>query len=129
MLLFSHRLAKHVASVHAGVRYDHRMIIPIPIDLMQSWVALARKCNPKIPDHIHEHIANAYVDMRQKTDAHQVDFSQVSPRTLMSLIRLSLAMARLRLDQVVNIADVDEALRLVKASKSSLHTRTEGTDG
>jgi len=39
-----------------------------------------------------------------------------TPRTLLGIIRLSQAMARLRFSEIVEEADVDEALRLMEES-------------
>ncbi|PWZ00443.1 putative DNA replication licensing factor [Testicularia cyperi] len=44
----------------------------------------------------------------------------ISARTLLGIIRLSQALARLRFDDSVSIHDVDEALRLLEVSKSSI---------
>src|ERR1700738_5172662 len=48
-------------------------------------------------------------------------FSHTSPRTLLAIIRMSQAVARLNFRVQVEIADVDEALRLIKAAKSTLN--------
>ena len=48
-------------------------------------------------------------------------FSHTSPRTLLAVIRMSQAIARLHFRELVEIADVDEALRLIKAAKASLN--------
>jgi DNA replication licensing factor MCM7 len=48
-------------------------------------------------------------------------FSHTSPRTLLGVLRLSQALARLRFSQQVVTEDVDEALRLIDVSKSSLY--------
>jgi DNA replication licensing factor MCM7 len=52
-----------------------------------------------------------------------------SVRTLSTLIRLSQALARLLFADIVDIADVDEAVRLMKASKKSFGVRADdGTE-
>src|SRR5271167_3597351 len=48
-------------------------------------------------------------------------FSHTSPRTLLAIIRMAQAIARLHFRELVDISDVDEALRLIKAAKSSLN--------
>ena len=47
-------------------------------------------------------------------------FSHTSPRTLLAVIRMAQAIARLHFRHIVEISDVDEALRLIKAAKASL---------
>lgn len=48
-------------------------------------------------------------------------FSHTSPRTLLGILRLAQALARLRLSDTVVMEDVDEALRLIEVSKASLY--------
>lgn len=70
-----------------------------------------------------EYIVNSYVQMRkqQKEEEAEEKFnSYVSARTLLGVLRLSQALARLRMDNVVGEGDVNEALRLMEVSKSSL---------
>jgi DNA replication licensing factor MCM7 len=55
-------------------------------------------------------------------------FSHTSPRTLLAIIRMSQAIARLHFRELVEIADVDEALRLIKAAKASLNDSTGPTN-
>jgi DNA replication licensing factor MCM7 len=51
-----------------------------------------------------------------------------SARTLLGVLRLAQALARLRFATAVLHADVDEALRLMEASKESLHDDGEDED-
>lgn len=57
--------------------------------------------------------------LENRTDIRQ--FSHTSPRTLLAVIRMAQAIARLHFRELVEIADVDEALRLIKAAKASLN--------
>ena len=45
----------------------------------------------------------------------------MSARTLLGVLRLSQALARLRFSDTVTVEDVDEALRLIDVSKASLY--------
>eukprot|EP00173_Palmaria_palmata_P001887 Plantae.Rhodophyta-Palmaria_palmata.ctg21232.p1 GENE.Plantae.Rhodophyta-Palmaria_palmata.ctg21232~~Plantae.Rhodophyta-Palmaria_palmata.ctg21232.p1 ORF type:complete len:172 (+),score=47.16 Plantae.Rhodophyta-Palmaria_palmata.ctg21232:152-667(+) len=59
--------------------------------------------------------------MRAKETEDQDDAKgYTSPRVLLSILRLGQALARLRLAKVVEKEDVDEAIRLMDASKESL---------
>ena len=49
-------------------------------------------------------------------------FTYTSARTLLGMVRLSQALARLRFADVVETSDVEEALRLMDVSKASLYT-------
>jgi DNA replication licensing factor MCM7 len=61
--------------------------------------------------------------MRQET----VD-EPVTARQLLAVVRLSMALARIRFSDVVVQEDIDEALRLVKASKASVELADQEGD-
>ena len=48
------------------------------------------------------------------------EFQYTCARTLLSVVRMGTSLARLRFSDSVEIGDVDEALRLMEISKSSL---------
>ncbi len=76
-----------------------------------------------------DYIVSSYVQMRkqQKEEEAEEKFqSYVSARTLLGVLRLSQALARLRMDDVVGQGDVDEALRLMDVSKASLYENQGG---
>ena len=54
------------------------------------------------------------------------DQTTLTARQLLSILRLSQALARLRLANTVSHEDVDEAIRLIHASKSSLDDDSSG---
>ena len=54
----------------------------------------------------------------------QTDQAVMTARQLLSILRLGQALARLRLANEIGSDDIDEALRLTKASKSSLEDDT-----
>lgn len=58
--------------------------------------------------------------MRNKEDNVYKDLQYTCARTLLSIIRMASALARLRFSDTVEIGDVEEALRLIDVSKSSL---------
>jgi DNA replication licensing factor MCM7 len=75
-------------------------------------------------------IVGAYVQKRRDADneSKKGNPTYVSARTLLGIIRLSQALARLRFSSEVNESDIREALRLVDVSRSSLETH-EHNDG
>ena len=86
-------------------------------------MAKARTFRPVVPSSVSDYMVGAYVQMRkqQKSDeASKKQFSHVTPRTLLGVVRLSQALARLRFSNEVITEDVDEALRLVDVSRASL---------
>lgn len=70
-----------------------------------------------------EYVVNSYVRLRKEAkdqDAQKKSHTYTSPRTLLGVLRLSQALARLRFADSVMQADVNEALRLMEVSKKSL---------
>ncbi|CAI4216138.1 unnamed protein product [Parascedosporium putredinis] len=97
------QLAKHVAYVHMHSRHPDvgaDAVVFTPHEV-RSYVAQARTFRPVVPTRV--------------IYAHD-------PRTLLGVVRLSQALARLRFSNEVIQDDVDEALRLLEASKQSLST-------
>ena len=115
------RLAQHVTFVHKALKHPQTEGDNEPIDmqLIKHYISFAKKHQPLVPPHVGDYLVNAYVHMRNRADE-TADFQYTCARTLLSVVRLSTALARLRFaDQVENF-DVDEALRLIEVSKSSL---------
>jgi DNA replication licensing factor MCM7 len=118
------RLAQHVTYVHMHSTHPELDFEPIEPVLMRHYIAQCRKVRPTVPAAMSEYIVGSYVQMRkqQKQDElEEKNYSYVSARTLLAVLRLSQALARLRMDEVVQQGDVDEALRLMEASKASLY--------
>lgn len=84
-------------------------------------MALARRVHPHFPRALTEYVAAAYAELRQEeADAGEGAHSYTTARTLLSVLRLASALARLRFCPEVAQSDVDEALRLMRMSKASL---------
>jgi DNA replication licensing factor MCM7 len=117
-------LAKHVTFVHMNNRHpDSDGVVFSPHEVRQ-YVAQARKFRPTVPQEVSEYMVKAYVQMRDqqgRDEKAKKQFSHTSPRTLLGVLRLSQALARLRFSEIVVQEDVDEALRLIDASKQSLY--------
>ncbi|KAN0064151.1 DNA replication licensing factor MCM7 [Thecaphora frezii] len=121
------RLAQHVTYVHmhnAHPELEHDVISPL---LMRHYIAVARQKRPTVPPAVSDYVVGAYVQLRaqhKEDELKQQSYTYTSARTLLGVIRLSQALARLRLDDQVCIADVDEALRLMDVSKASLYANS-----
>ncbi|TKA27783.1 hypothetical protein B0A50_04884 [Salinomyces thailandicus] len=119
-------LARHVTHVHIHNAHPEPQgggIIFSPNEVRQ-WVARARSYRPVVPKQISDYLVGAYVRLRQqqkRDEAGKKTFTHTSPRTLLGILRLSQALARLRFAEEVLTDDVDEALRLVEVSKASLY--------
>lgn len=73
-----------------------------------------------MPEALTDYIVSAYVEMR-KDARNNRDTTFTSPRTLLAVIRLATALARLRLADQIEKEDVNEAMRLMEMSKASLN--------
>lgn len=119
-------LARHVTYVHMHNKHPEAAegVVFSPNEVRQ-WVARARSFRPTVPKEVSDYMVGAYVRMRQqqkRDEGSKKAFTHTSPRTLLGVLRLSQALARLRFAAEVISEDIDEALRLVEVSKASLHT-------
>nr|UWK20588.1 DNA replication licensing factor [Trichoderma aurantioeffusum] len=125
------QLAKHVTFVHMNSRHpdlgtDNVVFSPHEV---RSYVAQARTYRPIVPESVSEYMIKTYVrlrDQQQRAEKKGKQFTHTTPRTLLGVVRLAQALARLRFSSQVAQDDVDEALRLVEASKDSLNTEAGG---
>jgi len=119
-------LARHVTYVHINNVHPEPQgggLIFAPNEVRQ-WVARARSFRPVVTKQVMDYLVGAYVRLRQqqkRDEASKKTFTHTSPRTLLGILRLSQALARLRFADEVITDDVDEALRLVEVSKASLY--------
>lgn len=81
-----------------------------------------------MPTAVSNYVVDSYVRLRKlsKDEEHaKTAHTYTSARTLLGILRLAQALARLRFNDAVEHADVDEALRLMEASKESLQDEEE----
>lgn len=67
---------------------------------------------------------DSYVEMRKEA-RNSTDMTFTSARNLLAVLRLSTALARLRLSSVVEKDDISEAIRLIEMSKDSINHTNE----
>ncbi len=75
-----------------------------------------------VPEDLTDYIVGAYCEMR-KDARNNKDMTFTSARTLLAILRLATALARLRLVDVVEKEDVQEAMRLMEMSKVALRIK------
>ncbi|KAI8871558.1 MCM-domain-containing protein [Ramicandelaber brevisporus] len=144
------QLAKHITHVHMTNEHPPLPFQPVDANIMRHYIARARTFTPSVTPETADYIVGAYVTLRQQYDdlekrvqqakrnvetakggmaraiAQAKDASakgavgHVTARTLLGIVRLAQAHARLRLSNLVTKADVEEALRLMTAAKQSL---------
>ena len=126
------RLAQHVTYVHMHNTHPELDFEPVEPTTMRHYIASCRRVRPIVPPAMSEYIVSSYVQQRQQQKQDEADdknYSYVSPRTLLAVLRLSQALARVRLADVVRQDDIDEALRLMDVSKASLYEHQAGRGG
>ncbi|KAI3641824.1 hypothetical protein MIR68_000093 [Amoeboaphelidium protococcarum] len=118
------KMAEHILFVHRNGHQPDIEFEPIPAEVIRQYVAQARQFVPKLPPHLMEFVVGAYVQKR--AEAHQAqqrmngNFIYTQPRTLLAILRMSQALARLRFSPEIAEADVREALRLMDEAKRSM---------
>lgn len=115
------RLAQHITYVHQHNVQPPSHFTPLDMKLMRRYIALCKTKDPVIPQSLTDYITGAYVEMRKEARNNK-DMTFTSARTLLAILRLSTALARLRLVETVEKEDVNEAMRLMEMSKDSLNT-------
>ena len=119
---FDRKLAQHITEVHMHEHeiQNEQQQSALDMRLMRRYIALCKKKTPIIPEFLTDYLVDAYIEMRReaRNNKHLATFT--SPRTLLAVLRLSTALARLRLADQVEQDDVDEAIRLIEMSKHSL---------
>ncbi|KAK4205218.1 putative DNA replication licensing factor [Triangularia verruculosa] len=120
------QLAKHVAYVHMHNKHPEldtaNGMVFSPAEV-RAYVAKARTFRPVLPQSVADYMVKTYVRLRnqhKRNEKKAQNFGHTTPRTLLGIVRLAQALARLRFSNTVVQEDVDEALRLIEASKESL---------
>lgn len=123
-------LSRHVLHVHKYRKKPENESEPLSPESMKQYIAAARSIDPVIPKDVSSYIIEAYVSLRsgdgsgpaaiRSQRAVSNDQATMTPRQLLSILRLSQALARLRFSDKVTREDVEEAIRLTHASRASL---------
>ena len=103
-----------------------------PIDplVMREYISKAREYTPVVPSDVSPYIVEAYVELRMQNSDHRglnTDQTVMTARQLLSILRLSQALARLRFSDFVAREDVDESIRLTHMSKAGLFEETNAS--
>lgn len=118
------RLAHHITFVHSHGKQPPSNVEALEMNLVRRYISLCKRKNPTIPQDLTEFIVSAYVELRRDA-RNSRDMTFTSARNLLGILRLSTALARLRLADQVEKSDVSEALRLLEMSKDSLNQTQE----
>ena len=106
---------------------------PVSPQVLREYICRARRHQPVVPPDVAPYIVEAYVSLRLqdgkqgKRSSKGNDQTAMTARQLLSILRLSQALARLRFSDLVARQDVDEAIRLTHQSKASLEDSSSTT--
>ncbi|KAI5952604.1 mcm7 [Candida jiufengensis] len=129
-------LARHVTYVHMHNKQPNFInnedgeedFEPIDSKTIREYISKARTYRPIVPKEVGDYVVQSYINMRKESHRNEGSikkFSHITPRTLLGILRLSQASARLKFSNIVTMEDVDESLRLIEVSKSSLFSDQE----
>lgn len=124
------RLARHLVALHYATP-PARAAGVVDASLLTDYISYARAhVHPELSDGAAKALVEGYVDMRRLGCGSGKRTITATPRQLESLIRLSEALARMRLCAIVGTEDVEEALRLVKVAmqQAAMDPRTGTID-
>ncbi|KMQ88562.1 dna replication licensing factor mcm7-like protein [Lasius niger] len=114
------KLAQHITYVHQHCSQPPTETEAIDMKLIRKYINLCKTKEPIVSEELTEYIVDSYVEMRKEArNSHDKTFT--SARNLLAILRLSTALARLRLSNVVDKDDIAEANRLVEMSKHSIN--------
>jgi len=141
-------LANHVCKVHTtfGKKSDKKPedgsgadsgdalslgFKPFDAHFMRAYVRKAKTYEPLLEDSLVKDVIDAYVSLRdeEKKGDHDSRKSYTTPRTLLSILRISQSHARARFSMKVERQDFEEAMRLMKSSKESVEVSAPAKRG
>ncbi|CAF2516532.1 unnamed protein product [Rotaria sp. Silwood2] len=112
------KLARHIASVHQTgcqpeIENNQHFI---DMKTLRRYIATCKKKQPLVPETLLDYVVTAYVELRKQARVSK-NMTYTSARMLLSILRLSTALARLRCGDLVSKDDIDESLRLMESSR------------
>lgn len=116
------RLAAHVAYVHMHNKQPDMSFEPLDSQTIRQYISVARTYRPTVPKDVGDYVVQSYINMRKESHRNEgliKKYVHITPRTLLGVLRLSQALARLAFTNTVTTEHVDEALRLIEVAKSS----------
>ncbi|EGR34237.1 hypothetical protein IMG5_019440 [Ichthyophthirius multifiliis] len=111
--------ANHIIYVHKYKQAPKLNFDVIDVQTIKAYVGLAKQYQPILGKELHQFLIEKYLEKR-KDQSQQQGKNYTTPRTLLGIIRLAQALAKLRFSDLVNQDDVNEALRLMEESQKSV---------
>lgn len=92
---------------------------------LRSIIAVLKNTAPVLAPDVLVKVAEAYMQMRETARQRGDRDVYVTPRTLMAILRLSQAHARIYLRPTITMQDFEEACRIIRASQESVNQRMQ----
>jgi len=105
-------ISKHVLNMHIS---EDKNGAEISQSLFKEFIAYAKSLKPKLTHEAASMITREYTQLREIKDSKQL-MSNITPRMLETLIRLSTAHAKLRLSEVVEAEDAKSSIELLRSN-------------
>ncbi|KAM9974009.1 hypothetical protein ACTFIW_007671 [Dictyostelium discoideum] len=118
-------LSEHVTYVHMHSKPPQLSFEPFDSEFIRAYVSQARKIIPPVPKDLTNYIVDSYITLRKQDSETKTPFTYTTARTLLGVLRLSQAFARLKFSQQVSQEDVEESMRLMFVSKQSIRFKNE----
>lgn len=110
------KLSDHILQLHMeAYNYGEEMIPP---DMLRKYLAYSKRITPRLTPESTERIRNFFLQLRSSSQETNAPIP-ITPRHLESLIRLSVARARVLLREEVTVEDAEAAIRLMNYSLST----------
>ncbi|KRW98341.1 P-loop containing nucleoside triphosphate hydrolase [Pseudocohnilembus persalinus] len=118
------QLAQHIGKLHKDRKspFENLSKKIYNENFIKNYIGIAQQFTPTISPDVHKLISSIYVEKRQKQAESGSGDYYCTPRTLLSLIRLATAHAKLRQSNLVEEQDVEEAVRLFDIAQASVRT-------
>jgi len=97
-------MANHITSLH----FEEQEIVH-DYSHLKAFIEKAKAINPAVSPMLKDKLTNAYLNARKDKN--------ITPRYLLSLIRIAIAHARLRLSDAVTEEDVNESINILESMK------------
>jgi len=109
------RLAEHLISMYSVGDKKEKPKGAINAEMFRKYISFARRwCHPELTDDAAAALVKQYTDLRNMGGSREV--ITATPRILESLIRIAESVTKMELREEVTTADVEEAVRLLKAA-------------
>ena len=126
-------LARHVTYVHQNERAPELDFQAVSPEVLRCYLEQVKRNNtPYVPSTLTQFIVDEYVRLRaEDAEAGKKTNSRgsLTPRQLLSILRMAQALARLQCHEQVENEDVQEAIRLTNVSKRALLDMDDNRSG